>query len=107
TNLNSRQTPLTGIIDFGDAAISDPDYDYVYLLEDCGELFTRQVMAYRGEVDLDTHIRKVSLFVTFDQVSYLLEGLRARDQDLMSEGLDVVEEDEANKFGAKCAYGLI
>lgn len=103
TNLNSRQTPLTGIIDFGDAAISDPDYDYVYLLEDCGELFTRQVMAYRGEVDLDTLIRKVSLFVTFDQVSYLLEGLRARDQDWISEGLELLEEDKANNFGANSA----
>lgn len=103
TNLNSHQTPLTGIIDFGDAAISDPDYDYVYLLEDCGELFTRQVMAYRGEVDLDTHIRKVSLFVTFDQVSYLLEGLRARDQDWISEGLELLEEDKANNFGANSA----
>jgi aminoglycoside 2''-phosphotransferase len=95
--MDSYQTAtLTGIIDFGDAVISDPDYDYVYLLEDCGERFTRQVMAYRGEVDVDTHIRKVSLFVTFDQVSYLLEGLGAGDQKRISEGLEVLEEDRAN-----------
>ena len=60
-------------------------------------------MAYRGEVYLDTHIRKVSLFVTFDQVSYLLEGLRARDQDWISEGLELLEEDKANNFGANSA----
>ncbi|CAG7613717.1 phosphotransferase family protein [Paenibacillus allorhizosphaerae] len=93
---DSHHTAITGIIDFGDAAISDPDYDYVYLLEDCGEPFTRQVMAFRGEVDLDAHIRKVSLFVTFDQVSYLLEGLKAGDHDWISEGLEVLEEDRAN-----------
>ncbi|GGD61760.1 aminoglycoside phosphotransferase [Paenibacillus nasutitermitis] len=64
--MDSHMSALTGIIDFGDAAISDPDYDYVYLLEDCGEPFTRQVMAYRGEVALDARIRKVFLFVSLD-----------------------------------------
>lgn len=89
-----RQTTLTGIIDFGDAAISDPDYDYLYLLEDCGVPFTRQVMSYRGVADLDARLRKISLFVTFDQVSYLLEGLKAEDQDWITEGLEILEEDK-------------
>ncbi|TJY41544.1 aminoglycoside phosphotransferase family protein [Cohnella pontilimi] len=90
---DSNQTELTGIIDFGDAAISDPDYDYVYLLEDCGEPFTRQVMTYRGVDDVKARIKKVSFFVTFDQVRYLLEGLESGDQDLISEGLEILEED--------------
>lgn len=94
--MDSGQTALSGIIDFGDAAISDPDYDYVYLLEDCGERFTRRVMAYRGVDDVDAHIKKVSLFVTFDQISYLLEGIEAGDQDWISKGLEILEEDRAN-----------
>lgn len=90
---DAKQTTLTGIIDFGDAAISDPDYDYLYLLEDCGELFTRHVMANRGEADINARIQKISLFVTFDQVSYLLEGLESGDQDWIQEGFEAVEQD--------------
>ncbi|CAH1201658.1 Bifunctional AAC/APH [Paenibacillus plantiphilus] len=90
---DAHQTALTGIIDFGDAAISDPDYDYLYLLEDCGELFTRRVMTYRGEADLDDRIQKISLLVTFDQVRYLLEGLESGDQDWIQEGFEAVEQD--------------
>ncbi|MGO4542763.1 phosphotransferase family protein [Paenibacillus sp. 2TAB19] len=91
---DAHQTELTGIIDFGDAKISDPDYDYLYLLEDCGKAFTRQVMACRGEVDLDARIRKISLFVTFDQVRYLLEGLKSGDPDWIQEGVEAVQQDK-------------
>lgn len=91
--MDTTRSALTGIIDFGDTAILDPDYDYVYLLEDCGEPFTRKVMGYRGVVDPDARIGKASLFVTFDQVSYLLEGLAAGDRGWISEGLEVLEHD--------------
>lgn len=89
-------TSLTGIIDFGDAAVSDPVYDYVYLLEDCGEPFTRKVMACRGEVGLDELMKKVSLFVTFDQASYLIEGLKAGDHVWVTEGMELLEADRAS-----------
>ncbi|SDL52582.1 phosphotransferase family protein [Paenibacillus jilunlii] len=88
-----HRSVLTGIIDFGDAAISDPDYDYLYLLEDCGAAFTRQVMAHKGETGLDARMRKISLFVTFDQVRYLLEGLESKDPDWIQEGFESVEQD--------------
>ncbi|SDE41542.1 aminoglycoside 2''-phosphotransferase [Paenibacillus sp. UNCCL117] len=87
------KTALTGIIDFGDAAISDPDYDYVYLLEDCGETFTRQVMTCRGVLNQDALIRKVSFFVTFDQISYLVEGVRSGEKEWICEALEILEED--------------
>lgn len=91
--MDSRKTELTGVIDFGDAAIGDPDSDYVYLLEDCGETFTRQVMTYREQADPDARIEKVSYFVTFDQVGYLLEGIRSGEKEWISEGLEILEED--------------
>jgi len=90
---DAEQASLTGIIDFGDAAISDPDYEYLYLLEDCGEPFTRKVMDCRGQLQADDRLRKISLFVTFDQVRYLLEGLESNDPDWIQEGLEAVEQD--------------
>lgn len=91
--MDPLQTQLTGIIDFGDAAIGDPDYDYLYLLEDCGEPFTRQVMLHRGVDNRDVLLRKVSWFVTFDQVRYLLEGLASGEEEWIAEGVEVVEDD--------------
>jgi aminoglycoside 2''-phosphotransferase len=90
---DARTGELTGVIDFGDAAVGDPDYDYVYVLEDGGEPFARQVMAHRGVADIDARIRKISLFVTFDQVRYLLDGVEAGDEDWIAEAVDILEAD--------------
>lgn len=39
-----KKEELWGIIDFGDFQIGDPDFEYIYLLEECGEAFTVAVM---------------------------------------------------------------
>jgi aminoglycoside 2''-phosphotransferase len=79
---------LIGIIDFGDLFVGDPDYDYIYLLEDCGEDFTRRVMVYRQVPDVEACLFKVSFFVTFDQLAYTLEGIRRGEKAWIKEGLD-------------------
>ena len=43
--IDSKTRNLTGIIDFGDMAICDPDYEYLYIFEDCGKSFTRDLCA--------------------------------------------------------------
>jgi aminoglycoside 2''-phosphotransferase len=43
---------LSGVIDWGDAAIGDPAIDFVGLLADCGTAFAERVLAaYQGQVD--------------------------------------------------------
>lgn len=43
---------ITGIIDWGDAAIGDPAIDFTGIYWDCGEEFTKQVLVkYGGKVD--------------------------------------------------------
>lgn len=43
---------ITGIIDWGDAVIGDPAIDFTGIYWDCGEEFTRRVLAtYAGKVD--------------------------------------------------------
>jgi len=43
---------ITGIIDWGDAVIGDPAIDFTGIYWDCGEEFTRRVLAnYAGRVD--------------------------------------------------------
>jgi aminoglycoside 2''-phosphotransferase len=67
---------LTGVIDFGDCEVGDPDYEYQYLLADMGLDFTRRVMELRREPNIEALLRKVSLFVTFDLAQAILGAER-------------------------------
>lgn len=78
---------LTGIIDFGDMQIGDPDYEYIYLLEDCGADFTRKVMEYRGEKEIEKKLIKVEFFLLVDNICFVLEGLRINDDEMIRDGL--------------------
>jgi len=84
---------LTGIIDFGDISISDPDYEYLYILEDCGEDFARQVMESRGQAEIDKRLEKVKYFVTFDQVATILEGVNRGNQNWIGEGIEAIRHE--------------
>lgn len=78
---------LRGVIDFGDLRLADPDYEYVYVLEDLGADFTARVMAERGERDVPALLRKVSYWVTFDHVHSILAGLERREDSFVAEGV--------------------
>jgi aminoglycoside 2''-phosphotransferase len=91
--LDSDTCNLSGIIDFGDLCVTDPDYEYVYILEDGGEEFTRDVLKGCGHKDLETTIEKVSLFVTFDHLRYVMEGVRRNDEAWILEGISALKEE--------------
>ena len=78
---------LTGIIDFGDLSVADPDYEYLYLLEDLGRELTTRVMLARGESDFATLLDKVGHYVTFDHVHSILGGQQHGMQAWIDEGV--------------------
>lgn len=84
---------LSGVIDFGDTVLCDPDYEYVYLLEDGGEPFAHEVMRRRGVADPDALLRKIALFVTFDQLAYTLDGMENGNHARVREGIALVREE--------------
>ncbi|WP_173917722.1 phosphotransferase family protein [Halobacillus sp. Marseille-Q1614] len=84
---------LSGIIDFGDLCISDPDYEFIYILEDCGENFTRELLKEMEEKEIDRCIQKVSHFVTFDHIRYVLEGIKRGESEWIEEGLDEIRKE--------------
>lgn len=63
---------LSGIIDFGDTEIADPDYEYVYLLKEMGASFTKLVMSKRREQKIEEKVKKVGYLVTFNLVDDIL-----------------------------------
>ncbi|MDN4523158.1 phosphotransferase family protein [Fictibacillus fluitans] len=82
---------ITGVIDFGDLAISDPDFEYRYILEECGKSFLQSLLSIMGEQNIDDILKKVAFFVTFDHLQYILEGIRRKNNSWIQEGLEEIE----------------
>jgi len=91
--IDPRERKLTGIIDFGDLQIADPDYEYVYLLEDCGEPFARRVMEARGQEDIEERLNKVSFFVTAGHLATMIEGIHRGNREWFEEGIEAIREE--------------
>lgn len=85
--VNSETRKLTGIIDFGDMCICDPDYEFIYIMEDCGKEITRDLLISLGYSEIEERLNKISYFVTFDQLRYTIEGLTRGDKSWVQEGL--------------------
>ncbi|TDL32718.1 aminoglycoside O-phosphotransferase APH(2'')-IIIa [Jeotgalibacillus sp. S-D1] len=91
--VDPKSSSLTGIIDFGDLRISDPDYEYLYILEDCGMDFTSKLLAHSGEIHIKERLMKISLFVTFDHLQYVLQGINQGNKAWIQEGLDEIKRE--------------
>jgi aminoglycoside 2''-phosphotransferase len=78
---------LLGVIDFGDLALADPDYEYLYLFEELGPEFTKQVMRLQRVADPDETLTKVGYYVTFDHVHVLLGGLKRGKEAWVGESI--------------------
>jgi aminoglycoside 2''-phosphotransferase len=65
---------VTGILDWGDVCLGDPDYDFSYLYLDLGEAFVREVAFRYGHADPERMVRKVRYFSVVDQIDTILDG---------------------------------
>ncbi|MDP8923957.1 MAG: phosphotransferase [Chloroflexota bacterium] len=65
---------IGGIIDWGDLAIGDPDYDLLYLYQDYGDAFVRRLLAYYPHTDPTRLITKLRIFNACDYVRDVLAG---------------------------------
>jgi len=65
---------VTGILDWGDVCLGDPDYDFSYLYGDLGEAFVRDVALQYGHHDPDRLVRKAHYFSVVDQIGTIVYG---------------------------------
>ena len=85
---NNRE--FSGGIDFGDLKIGDSDYEYIYLMEECGREFTERVMEISGPIG-SVGIEKVSFFLLADHVRYLLESIKRKDKAGVKEAKNLIQ----------------
>jgi aminoglycoside 2''-phosphotransferase len=65
---------VTGVLDWGDVNLGDPDYDFSYLSADFGDEFVREVAREYGHSDPDRLIRKAHYFRVVDQIGTIVHG---------------------------------
>ncbi|WP_280180727.1 phosphotransferase family protein [Nocardia farcinica] len=83
---------VTGVIDFGDLQIADPDYDLLYLWTDAGPDFVERVQHHRGRT-VDARLRAKLRFWTYaDSVIDILHALEHDLPDLLDESMDYLVE---------------
>ncbi|MGL5874165.1 MAG: aminoglycoside phosphotransferase family protein [Xenococcaceae cyanobacterium] len=82
---------VSGIIDFGDIAIGDPDYDLMYLLDDMGIDFIERFLKYYSHVNGDRLRRKLQFFQLADAVQLTIAGINDRDKSKKQEGLQAIK----------------
>ena len=63
---------ITGIIDFGDIAFGDPDYDFMYLLDEFGEKFLKGILKYYVRNNRPVSIEKIIFFTLGSKIQILL-----------------------------------
>ncbi|GAA0552837.1 phosphotransferase family protein [Actinomadura livida] len=80
-------TRITGLIDFGDVRIGDPDYDLCYLWPETNRSFIRRLQEHRGR-PLDARLEgKLRFWELADPVSDVLHGIEHGMADVREEGI--------------------
>ncbi|MFE3984732.1 phosphotransferase [Nocardia tengchongensis] len=78
---------ITGVIDFGDVRIGDPDYDLCYLWTGAGPEFVRQVQDFRGQPFDDRLIAKLRFWERSDRAIDILHAIEHRLPDFRDESV--------------------
>lgn len=89
-----RNNKVVGIIDFGDAAVTDRDKDFVYLLEDSieeiGREFGLKVLGYYNHPDIAIPILKSDLNDEYYPIEQILGGQAIKSDDMYNKGLNKI-----------------
>jgi aminoglycoside 2''-phosphotransferase len=78
---NSANKQITGIIDFGDIAFGDPDYDFLYLLDEFGEAFLEETLKYYQLRDHNVPLIKIYFFSLANKIQTLFNNIKDDDDD--------------------------
>lgn len=101
---NEPKKVLTGIIDFGDIAIGDPDYDLMYLYDELGQQFVKRLLKYYPQVDTGKLFAKLKFFQLADALQSIIHNMKEHKINKIDKGFKLLSEllktyDEQEKAG--------
>lgn len=87
---------LEGIIDFGDACITDECFDFQYLLEESDEEIGRdfglKVLEHYGYKDVQMALDFAEFKDKYYPIEIIIWGIKYNNKELLNEGLDILKE---------------
>lgn len=93
---DTEKKKISGIIDFGDAGVSDIDNDFYYLFEESDEELGREfglkVLGYYGYDDVSKIVRKADFHENYWCIEQILYGYEYGYADWVREGLEKLKE---------------
>ena len=88
--LMDENNRLCGIIDFGDAGITDEYSDFVYLLKDTDEEFGKEtgleILEQYGQADMNKIQEFQYIFERYYPISFMVYGIENNRPDFIKEG---------------------
>ena len=101
-NMIFRNNRLFGVIDFGDFAVSDPDNDFLCLLDcsidDFGKDFGRRVLRYYQHKNPEIAERKAELNDAYWAIDQIIYGYERNDRKMLTKGISELLQMPAEKF---------
>lgn len=90
---NKHDACITGIIDFGDIGIGDPDYDLMYLYGEFGWKFILQFLKHYSRPDHDLNIlhRKLRLLLIHNTIDDIWMGRDRKEKELETWAMGVLK----------------
>ena len=86
---------LTGIIDFGDAAIGEAARDFIFIYEDFGTEVLDEVLAFYAGTDAASLLSEVRKWHLLDILSWTIKMIRAGRASDVSQGLEGIIREQA------------
>ena len=83
---------ITGIIDWGDLAIGDPDFDLLYLRQDYGEPFVRELLRHYPHAEPERLLRKLRVFDACDHLNSIVGAVAEGDEAAVREWMEALGE---------------
>ena len=83
---------ITGIIDFGDIAIGDPDYDFMYLVDTFGANFIERMIRFYQQTNHKIVLEKLFLFSLANKLQIIVGSINDTDENAIKEGYDNLEK---------------
>src|SRR5262249_48726367 len=82
-----QQHELVGVIDWGDIAIGDSDYDLLYLRQDYGEAFVQRLLTHYPHVEPDHLLHKLRVFDACDHIGTIIASSEDAEDEARDEAL--------------------
>lgn len=92
---DTAQTRISGVIDFGDACIGDPAWDFIYIREDYSPSTLHAVLQHYDAENAQRLERRVSVYQHLNNVDYALSAAQLQDEQQITEALAILEEQAA------------